>query len=130
MLLRGVVLSLMLMLLAGPAKAEDYCADANTTPEINACTQEEYEDVAAKLETAVIELRKMAVDIDAESEGDYKVAERLDTAQAAFKTYADASCEFAAATYTNGSGATAAYNGCMTKLTQQRLEIINSELPH
>ncbi len=119
------------VLMAAPhaVLAEDYCADAQTTPEINECTREEYDAVAAKLDEAVTELRKMAVEIDGETEGDYKVATKLDASQTAFKAYAEASCEFAAAVYTTGTGATAALNACLTKLTQQRLDIITSELP-
>lgn len=126
-MLRVAIASLAVILLATPAVAEDYCADASTTPEISACMQEAYEAAAKKLDGVLKPLRGYAVETDEDSNGSYEVAEKFDAAQAAFAAYLEAACDYEAATYTNGTGASAAYNGCKIKLTEQRITHLNPE---
>lgn len=117
-----ILLAVILMAAPHMAQAEDYCAEAKTTPEINACMEEEYNATAEKLKSELAALRAYAVETDDDSNGSYEVAKKFDAAQVAFLAYLEAACEYEASTYTSGTGASAAYSGCKTALTKQRLE--------
>ncbi|RMH69113.1 MAG: DUF1311 domain-containing protein [Gemmatimonadetes bacterium] len=95
--------------------SDDPCANAMTQAEMNVCAAEAYDAADAELNRIYQEVRAQ---LDAEMKA------KLTTAQRAWIAFRDAHCDCEAYEFSGGTIYTAIYYGCLTEMTERRIEEI------
>lgn len=96
---------------APPLTLSINCVKATTTVEINECTAREAKAADRKLNQTYQKLRpKLST----------KQRQRLTQAQLDWIKFRDRTCEYEAGEWEGGTGASAAYSACISRVTQQR----------
>jgi uncharacterized protein YecT (DUF1311 family) len=96
---------------APPLTLSINCVKATTTVEINECTSREAKSADRKLNQTYQKLRpKIST----------KQRQRLTQAQLEWIKSRDRTCEYEAGEWEGGTGASAAYSACISRVTQQR----------
>lgn len=107
-------------LLAGPAMAQDACAEAVTQLELNDCSALAHEAADGELNLAYEAALAAARQYDSSPEG--RAEETLRAAQRAWISFRDAACEAEAALWDGGSAQPMIRSGCLERLTLQRTD--------
>ena len=96
---------------APPLTLSIKCLKATTTVEINECTSREAKAADRQLNQTYQKLRpKLST----------KQRQRLTQAQSEWIKFRDRTCEYEAGEWEGGTGASAAYSACISRVTQQR----------
>ena len=96
---------------APPLTLSINCLKATTTVEINECTGREAKAADRQLNQTYQKLRpKIST----------KQRQRLTQAQSEWIKFRDRTCEYEAGEWEGGTGASAAYSACISRVTQQR----------
>ncbi len=96
---------------APPLTLSINCVKATTTVEINECTSREAKAADRQLNQVYQQLRpKIST----------KQRQRLTQAQLEWIKFRDRTCEYEAGEWEGGTGASAAYSACISRVTQQR----------
>lgn len=110
-LLAAAIIGLML-----PAGAyADECTDAEDQATMNQCAAKDLQAADAKLNSLYHDIRQRIGD-------DVDTRHLLRDAERAWVVFRDSECTFAASGVTGGSIYPMIYDGCLTELTQQRIE--------
>jgi len=96
------------------------CDNPRNQQEINACAKEEYSKADATLNKTYRQLLAKL--------GNRQRVKMLKTAQSRWLAYRDAHCDFEAVEYSGGSMRPAVYLGCLTELTNARVEVLTRAL--
>jgi uncharacterized protein YecT (DUF1311 family) len=109
----ALIIFISLNVLAQPQKAQDPCANAQTTAEMRECAGKEYKQ-------ADDELNKVYRQLTAKIGDDEGRKTSLKTAQQAWIKYRDSNCEFASYLNRGGTIEPVVRFNCMTEMTASR----------
>jgi uncharacterized protein YecT (DUF1311 family) len=99
------------------------CAQAMTTPQINACAAQRLEAETARMETYLSAARRRAVTQDEETAASSQRA-YLDNAQSAWTAYADIVCDGVYDNWSGGTIRTVMALECRIQMTRERTHVI------
>ncbi|CAN5322229.1 hypothetical protein BH10PSE7_BH10PSE7_42510 [soil metagenome] len=109
---RVIFLTLFVLILSGPAAAED-CANAETQTALDECADQEFKAADAALNKAYKSIAKRLAD-------DQDTRKLFVTAQKAWIEFRDAECEFSTSAASDGSIYAMLYSNCLAGLSKKR----------
>ncbi|MGP2493708.1 lysozyme inhibitor LprI family protein [Mesorhizobium sp. PUT5] len=118
---RRVFATLVVVLLAPSAQADDKCKNATTTEEISECTGGDLKKLDAELNETYRRIERRLAD-------NHGAKAALISAERAWVTFRDAECKFAASGVEGGSVYASIVLGCTADLTARRVADLRSYL--
>lgn len=121
MLLKSAVLAVVTLLASLPAAAVD-CAQAITTPDINACAAAEQKKVETELNTVYQHVLHGLEQASTDAERNRKTRAALVEAQRAWVKFREADCKAVFTRHEGGTIRTVMYLGCMQTHAEARIK--------